>query len=214
MSDEPLSDEPQSQAPTPPGTTGGMPRLYPIAAWFYLALAVAGLAGLSAQRGVLDLRLLVDPGSWWIDIAGGLAIGGALLGLWAVMVRYIAAARRLEHQLRRLLGPIARGEALALAFISAVAEELVFRGALQNWLGWPAAAALFALAHAGPGTALRWWTAWAFAGGLMLGGWTAGRGTLLGAMLAHFLINAIQLGRFARAQEAGRPQAEPAAGEG
>ncbi|KAB2963516.1 MAG: CPBP family intramembrane metalloprotease [Thermoanaerobaculia bacterium] len=176
-------------------------RLFPVAAVFYLVLAVAGLAGLSAQRGRLGLALLVDPGSWGTDLAGGIVLGLALLGLWALAARLLPAARRLEHQLRRLLGPVSRGEALSLALVSAVGEELVFRGALQNWLGWPAAALLFALAHVGPGASMRLWAAWALVGGIVLGFWTAGRGALLGALVAHFLVNAVQLWRFARNAE-------------
>jgi membrane protease YdiL (CAAX protease family) len=168
-------------------------------AWiFYLALAIAGLLWTGAQRGRLGLELFVDPGSWWIDLGAGLGVGGALLTLWWALGRFVAAARQLEEELARLLAPLAVAEAIALAVISAVAEELFFRGAVQGAVGLLPAAVLFALLHAGPGKGFRVWTLFALAGGLALGALVALRGPLGGAILGHLLVNGVNLVRLAR----------------
>lgn len=181
------------QAPARPAT-----QFYRLAWIFYLALAIAGLLWTGAQRGRLGIELFFDPGSWWIDLGAGLSAGGTLLALWWALRRYVAAARLLEDELARLLAPLAVAEAISLAVISAVAEELFFRGALQGAVGLLPAAVLFALLHAGPGKGFRVWTLFALAGGLVLGALVALRGPLGGAILGHLLVNGVNLVRLAR----------------
>lgn len=181
---------------------------YRIAWLFYLALAIAGLLWTGSQRGRLGLALFVDPGSWWIDLGAGGAIGGALLALWWSLRRWVVAARELEDELAALLAPLSLAEAVSLALISAVAEELFFRGALQGAIGFLPAAVLFALLHAGPGKGFRVWTLFALAGGLALGAFVALRGPLGGAIVAHLLVNGVNLVRLAR--RAPQPPAPPA----
>ncbi len=173
-------------------------QFYRLAWVFYLVLAIVGLLWVGVQRGRLGLELFVDPGSWWIDLGAGFGAGGALLALWWALRRYVAAARLLEDELARLLAPLAVAEAISLAVISAVAEELFFRGALQGAVGLLPAAVLFALLHAGPGKGFRVWTLFALAGGLVLGALVALRGPLGGAILGHLLVNGVNLVRLAR----------------
>jgi membrane protease YdiL (CAAX protease family) len=87
---------------------------------------------------------------------------------------------------------------VSLAVISALAEELFFRGALQAAIGFLPAAVLFALMHAGPGKGFRVWTLFALAGGLALGALVALRGPLGGAIVAHLMVNGVNLVRLAR----------------
>lgn len=188
----------------------GTRRFFPIAAAFYLALAIAGIVGLGAQRGALGLEVWIDAGSWGTDLGLGLGLGALLLGLWAAAVRWAPGALRLEAELRSRLGPIRRSEAVALAVVSALAEEVAFRGALQGWLGWLPAAILFALAHWAPPRHFRWWTLWALAGGLALGWVTLERGTLAAAIVAHLTVNTWQLVRFALHARGDRRQAAAA----
>lgn len=189
-----------------------MPRaplpFYRLAWGFYLALAVAGVIGWGAQRGPLGLAAFVEPGTWWLDLGLGLGLGGALVGVWEVLRRLARGPRRLEAELRQRLGALTRGEALALALVSAVGEEIAFRGALQSWLGWWPAALLFALAHVGPAGAFLWWTGWALVGGVGFGLVVEGRGALGAALVAHLVVNAVQLVRLSR--PAGAPAAPPA----
>ncbi len=177
-----------------------MPRtsgLYRVAWGFYLLLGVGGLVGLAAQGRRIDLRLLVDPQSWWIDVGLGLVSGSVLLLIWLAARRRLAAARELEEVLARLLQLVRRPEVVALAVISALAEEVAFRGALQGAIGWVGAAAIFGLLHIGPGAAFRVWSAYALLGGVSFGIIADQRHALLGPILGHLIVNLVQLRRLA-----------------
>jgi uncharacterized protein len=187
-----------------------MSRFYRAAWIFYLVLAIAGLVGLVAQKRTVDLDLFVVRASWWLDLALGVAVGALLLLFWAIVRRFAERAAVLEATLANLLGPIGREERIALAVVSAIGEEVFFRGALQGWLGLLPAAALFALLHVGPGKAFRLWTLFALAGGLAFGALVAARGALGAAIVAHLLVNAAQLARLARLA---MPVAAPGAAE-
>lgn len=179
----------------PEREAGEAPRFFPIAASFYLALAVTGVVGLGLAHGRLRPELLADPGSWWTDVGLGLGAGALLLGLWELARRLAAGARKVERELGRLIGGLTRSEAAAIAVVSAVAEEVAFRGAFQTWIGWIPSALLFGALHLGPGRHFRWWSLWALAGGLGLGLMVDQRGSLGAAIVAHLLVNAVQLQR-------------------
>ena len=188
----PMDAPAQTTSPAPPG------RLFRFSWFFYLILAVAGLVWLGLQRGAIEPGVFFDTATWWRDLAAGLAVAGALLGVWAAARRWLPAARELEETVAKLLGPIERAEAIGLAFLSGIAEEIFFRGAVQEAWGWVVAAALFAVLHTGPGRAMRSWTAFAALAGLALGAVTLATGNLLAAIVAHFVVNAVGLTRVAR----------------
>jgi len=194
--------EPAAGPPRPP-------RFFPIAASFYLALAVTGVVGLGLARGRLGPELLADPGAWWVDLGLGVGAGVALLALWELIRRLAAGARRVEVELAALIGELSPGEAAAIALVSAISEEIAFRGAFQEWIGWVPSALLFGLLHLGPGKHYRWWTLWSLAGGLGLGLMVDQRGSLGAAILAHVIVNGVQLQRLRR-PGAGPPPDEPA----
>ena len=77
--------------------------------------------------------------------------------------------------------------------MSGFAEEAFFRGALQPRVGWLAASVLFGLAHFAPSRALLPWTGFAIVAGGILGGLYAATGNLLAPVLAHALVNALNL---------------------
>lgn len=172
---------------------------YPVAWFFYLALAIAGLLWLGARHGRIGLELFVKRETFWIDLGIGVGAGALLLALWWLLRRLFPAARELEAEIARLVLPLTTAEALSLAFLSALAEELFFRGALQGAIGLLPASTLFALLHAGPGRAFRVWGLFALAAGLLLGFLVAEREALAGAIVAHALVNAVNLARLARA---------------
>ncbi len=186
--------------PPPPETLPG-DQLYRIAWVFYLFLAIGGALWVGARGGRIRLELFVDPAGWWIDLGLGIAAGGLLLGLWQAGLRLLPAASELEDKLGELLRGIETSEAVALALLSGFAEELFFRGAVQGAWGWPVATLLFALLHVGPGAAFRSWTVFAALAGLVFAGLMLWRGNLLAPVIAHALVNAINLGRLARRPE-------------
>ena len=183
--------EPLSQPAFPPG------RLYRLAWVFYLALALGGGFWLALRQGVLPLRLFIDVHGWWIDLGLGAAAGSLLLALWQLALARLPGARELEAHLERVLTGLSHSEALGLAVISGFAEEVFFRGAVQSAAGWLAASLLFALLHSGPGPSFRLWTLFAALAGGIFGALMAWRGNLLAPMVAHILVNAVNLRRLA-----------------
>lgn len=180
--------------PLPPPQPG---RLYRLAWGLYLAMALGGVLWIGARDGRIPLELFVDPAGWWVDLAAGLAAGLLLLALWRGAERVFVRARDLERQLAGLLGRLSISEAFGLAALSGLSEELFFRGAVQGSFGWIAATALFALLHTGPGPAFRFWTLFAALAGLLFAGLMVWRGNLLAPVVAHFLVNFVNLGRLA-----------------
>ena len=182
---------------TPPEAVPG-DQLYRIAWVFYLFLAIGGALWVGARDGTIPLALFVDPAGWWIDLGLGVAAGGLLLGLWQAGLKLLRSAGELEAKLAEMLRGVEAPEVIALALLSGFAEELFFRGAVQSAWGWPIATLLFALLHVGPGAAFRSWTLFAALAGLIFAGLMEWRGNLLSPVLAHVLVNAVNLGRLAR----------------
>jgi CAAX protease family protein len=183
--------EPQPPLSPAPG------RLYRFAWGLYLFLALAGVLWLGTQHGMIPLSLFIDLRRWWLDLALGAGAGLLLLAAWWGAERIFPLARELEAKLAGVLGPLTLSEAVGLALLSGFAEELFFRGALQGTLGWAAATFLFAVLHSGPGRAFRLWTLFALLAGALFGGVMAWRGNLLGPVVGHFLVNAVNLRRLA-----------------
>ena len=105
--------------------------------------------------------------------------------------------RELERTLAEQIGAIDTSEALALALISGFAEELFFRGAVQASWGMAWATVIFTVMHFGRERIFRWWTAFAFVAALVFGGLTLQRDSILAAVVAHTVVNAINLRRMA-----------------
>jgi len=211
--------EPSSPAPEPPGPEESLPpgHLYRLAWGLYLVLAVAGGVWIGIRDGFISRALFYDSGAWGRHLLAGVVTAGALLLAWELGRRTLPLARELEARLGRVLGSIDRQEALALAVLSGFAEELFFRGAVQGaftTLGWLWAALLFALLHTGPGRVYRLWSLFAFVAGVVFGLLTAWSGNLLAAVVAHTLVNAVNLGRLAEEGRRRREEAERGSGPG
>ena len=129
-------------------------------------------------------------------------IGALLAGAWLcerLLPSFRYASRLLEQALADL--QLSVPATVTLAALTAVSEELLFRGALLSWLGVWGQAVLFGLAHPAP---RRGWsyTAYTFVAGVLLGYATLLTGQLWASMLAHFVIN---LQGFAEVRKRSRP---------
>lgn len=123
--------------------------------------------------------LLIAAGAWWIIRQGFMA---------PVRDRYAA-----------LIGPLLPGR-LAQVLVSVcagVGEELFFRGALQHWLGIPITAILFVALHGYLDPRDRRVSIYgAFLTVAMIGlGYMVAQVGLLGAMVAHTIIDVVLLDR-------------------
>jgi membrane protease YdiL (CAAX protease family) len=156
--------------------------------------------------------VVLDPAlASWPRTALGLG-GGVGLGLAMVASSRLAAARfRWARDLLRwfasVLGPMPRGEVLALALLSSVGEEMLFRGAMQPSLGLWITSLVFALLHIPPRRKYWPWTLTAGVMGLCFGLLTLHSGSIAGAVVAHFIINYLNLLHVARAAAAARAAA-------
>ena len=183
---EPAAGEPRA---LPPG------QLYKLGWAFYLALALGGVVWIGWREGRVPLELFVDRSTWPIDLGLGLAAAATLIGVWELARKLLPRAGDLEARFAPLVAGAERGELLALALLSGFAEELFFRGAVQGSWGFLLATALFALVHTGPGPAYRTWTLFAAVAGAVLGGLMAWRGNLLAPVVAHAVVNGVNLPR-------------------
>jgi hypothetical protein len=166
--------------------------------------------------GVLAGRpLLWTAGTSWarasLGALVGLGLGLGVVGLSRLAVRRLVWARELNVWFGSLLGPLSTGDCLALAALSAVGEELLFRGAMQPTLGLILTTVLFGLAHVPPRVRYLPWTIAAAVLGLAFGVLAQHGGSLAGPIVAHFVVNALNLVQVARTVAArDRPDQEPA----
>lgn len=169
------------------------------------AVIVYGTMSAIAVGVTLALR---DGPAWehpapWLLMRRPAAIAlSAMLGLALAAVAIVATrvvtvrfewGRRLHRDLRPMASNLSLVHILLLAGFSSLGEELLFRGLFTPAIGVVLSAALFGLAHqiAGPS---RWvWVCWASVVGVGLGSVFAMTGSLVGPLLAHAVINSVNL---------------------
>ncbi len=137
----------------------------------------------AAARGALPVR----------DAGIGLGVGLAIVALSWVVTRTSRWGERLARALAALLGRPRPGQILALAALSGIAEEAFFRGALQPRVGLVAASLLFGAAHFVPRREFLPWTGFSIAAGFVLGGLFAWTGNLIAPIVAHAVVNGVNL---------------------
>ncbi len=134
----------------------------------------------------------------------GLALATGAIAVTRVTVKRFEWARRLHEELRPVARDFSAPQILLVAGLSSLGEELLFRGLLTPWLGVVPAAVLFGLAHQMKGPS-RWvWVGWATVVGLGLGSIFALTGSLVGPLLAHAVVNAVNLA-YLRDHDPGAP---------
>lgn len=173
----------------------GIPRVV----IFYLVVAAVAVVSLWVQN---DLWQVLAPATWGRaagSVALGVAVGLSLVALSRLATARFSWARRLSQELRNTLGELNAREALVLASMSGIAEELLFRGVLQPALGLWIAAAIFGVLHIGPNRHFMPWTIMAFGAGLLFGVMFWWCGSLIAPILAHATVNFLNLKRLCAA---------------
>ncbi len=172
--------------------------------WGRFATAYLGMGAAATVIAVVwrDGWPLVHPAPWLqleprvshaYSAMLGLALGSLVVMLTRPMVARLGWARALHMELRPVASGINTTGIVVLAILSALGEELLFRGLLHSWLGLVPQAIIFGLVHQLPGKS-RWvWVLWATLMGLLLGSIFELTGSLCGPILAHAVINGFNL---------------------
>ena len=135
---------------------------------------------------------------FWRDGAVGLALGLLVVGLSQIWTEKTRWGQGLALRLSEMVGGLSRSQCLILAVASGVGEEFFFRGALQPVVGLLLASALFGGMHFGPGREWLPWTGFAVIMGLGFGLLYEMTGNLWAPIVAHSVINGINLPRVVR----------------
>lgn len=164
--------------------------------FLYAIMALATLLMQSVFRGDVASLFVARspaPGGLVVDVALGLGFGLLTVVLSRLASTRFAWAQRLDREFHELLRPLGPRDVPGIACMSAVAEELFFRGFLQPALGLFGTSVLFGLAHL---PHQRYWIPWTLSAvvmGLAFGWMFEARGSLLAPVLAHFTINYFNL---------------------
>ncbi len=173
---------------------------------FYGALVAAALGWVALAGRPLSSLLPGSAGAVRAAISAGLglALGLLVVGLSRALLAWTAWGRGLFAWFAGVLGPLSAGEVAVLAASSAVGEELFFRGAMQPALGLLATSGIFAALHLPQRLRYLPWTASAAALGLAFGLLAQRTGDLGGAIVAHAVINGLNLYQVARVARVAR----------
>lgn len=135
----------------------------------------------------------LTPGHVLEDLGIGAGVAIAMVFVTWVLGRCLHSLQELEHEFRKILGDLDTRTIIGLALLSGAAEETLFRGCLQPWLGYVATSVLFGCLHFVPSRVFLPWTLFALASGFVFGGLFSWRGNLIAPTVAHMLVNGINL---------------------
>ena len=165
---------------------------YAIVTLFAFGYAIFDGLKRSGGEGAGEPFLGLALPTWGLALAG-IGIGLVIVGVVHVGLRAVPGVDRAAKEMAGLLGPLELRDALILAGMSGVAEELLFRGALWPHLGMWGTSLLFGLVHVIPRKQLWAYPLFAAAAGLLLGILRDASGSVLPPILAHVTVNALNL---------------------
>lgn len=103
--------------------------------------------------------------------------------------RIFASIGLVKNFMARTLGGISIWSAVGLSLMSAVSEEILFRGALQPLIGIPLAVTAYVVIHAGPHGIFSAWSLQSIALGAAFSTIFEQTGNLLLVIVIHFFVN-------------------------
>jgi len=175
---------------------------------FYAALVVVSF-GLALFIDGIRLFVWHDhhQTSLLLEIGIGVGFGLAVVLLSRILDETTDWARKLGEEFGEILGRLSIGSVVVVACASGFAEELFFRGFLQQlltdvvfsgaharWWGLGVASLVFGGLHIGPDAETFWpWTAMAIVFGGAFGWMYLYTGNLVAPVVSHFTINALNI---------------------
>lgn len=197
MSDEDESNQVQVDPPAP--NPQGFVRS---ALVFYGLMGCAALLWRMAVPGQSILHPSIEAATHASSLSAavfaGLLVGLAATGISELLTRWTNLGEGLADVLGEGLAGIGIGDAILLALASGIAEEMLFRGALQPAVGLFWASLIFGACHFLPRKELVLWSVYAVVMGFAFGWLYQWTGQLLAPIVAHTLVNGISLPRLAR----------------
>lgn len=162
---------------------------------FYLIMG--GVGGLVAHyQHKIFISAFTIPSDWHLALRLlAIAVMGAavLLIFNYIFEEQFPSFKAFRHILMQMIGAASIPASIYLAVVSALGEELLFRGAIQPEIGLIGTALLFGLLHLGPQGIVSVWTLWAVLSGLMFGWMFEQTGSLLPVILCHIFVNTISM---------------------
>ena len=165
--------------------------------WFYGGMALLAVLWRAALYGEPMFFASLEAERQGISLVGdtllGVVVGGLVVGVSYVLTALTGWGDRLARELARTIGHLSVPDALLMAAASGFAEELLCRGALQPRVGLMVASVLFGAMHFAPRRELYPWTGFAVVIGLVFGWMFEWTGILVAPMVAHSVVNAVNL---------------------
>jgi membrane protease YdiL (CAAX protease family) len=184
----------------------------------HVAVAL-GFAALAVAGAELQGRspLVMPGGATELGVAASLGLGAALAAVVLAASRALLRSeprRAWVHDWVEQLdaglsaSSASTGGVVAVAAVAAVSEELFFRGLVLPFAGVVLSSLLFGALH----LRARWtWAVAAFALALALGAIVQSTGSLAGALLAHVLVNVLNVPRIRAVRAGEHARARPGA---
>ena len=186
-------------------------RRMALAGLAFYAVLLALCLGASALWPAAAGWAWVGTAGWPAEAMAGLAAGGLLVAVSGVLVHRTAAGQRLARTLGQLVRGLPGWAWAPLALAAGVAEEALFRGALWTalealggrWTALALTSLAFGAAHGGFRRGFRTWSAFALGTGVLLGGLRLATGGLLAPVVAHVLVDLVNLPLLRRRDDGG-----------
>lgn len=160
---------------------------------FYVPVIAGSLAYLAWTGGTYGLVMHTVGEAPWLGIALGLAAAVPVVAATRLLVPRVERLTRLADGLGELMGPLPWSAVLLVSLLSALGEELLFRGVIQEQLGAWLGVLLFAAAHLPVDRNLWLWPVFALGSGALFAVLYDVTGAVLAPATAHLAINAANL---------------------
>ncbi len=157
-----------------------------------VAMAIGWATSILPMRHPEPLLELGDA-AWRISLGLGALVGTVTIAATRWLLMRAVWARTLRSELRILVSGASHAQLFFLGVSSGIAEELFFRGAIQPIAGLTLTSLVFGFAHVGPRREFLPWTLWALVMGFVFGALYEATGIIEGPILAHAMINTINL---------------------